>query len=260
MLWAVCPRRISKCIHTASDFLATFESLSTRFDLPELGFMAMVAYHIWLRRNSYIFERTIEPPNCLLKCVSEAVEEFRLANTQAPGIPTLVHGFQAASWCAPSRGWIKVNWDAGLDRHQDLMGVGLIARDEEGCVKATMCYLQKYVLDPTEADAFGARLGAEFTRFMGFSSIALEGDSQKVVRRMRRDDGGCCSFGSFIVDAKEILKYVHAWDICYVPRGRNGAAHHLAKLACSKRLNKIWVDSYPSCLEGIVNADLQLSI
>jgi len=119
--------------------------------------------------------------------VCEAVEEYHLANTQAPGIPTLVHGFQAASWCAPSRGWIKVNWDAGLDWHQDLMGVGLIAHDEEGCVKATMCYLQKYVLDPTEADAFGARLGAEFARFMGFSSIVLEGDSQKVVRRMRRE-------------------------------------------------------------------------
>jgi hypothetical protein len=36
------------------------------------------------------------------------------------------------------------------------MGVGLIARHELGRVKATMCYSQKFVMDPTAAEAFGA--------------------------------------------------------------------------------------------------------
>jgi len=50
-----------------------------------LGFMAMVAYHIWLRRNRYVFEGKIEPPACLIKGVSEALEDYRIAHSQEPG-------------------------------------------------------------------------------------------------------------------------------------------------------------------------------
>jgi hypothetical protein len=32
-----------------------------------------------------------------------------------------------------------------------------------------MCYVQKYLLDPTAAEAFGAWLGAEFGRYIGVS-------------------------------------------------------------------------------------------
>lgn len=39
----------------------------------------------------------------------------------------------------------------------------------------------------------------------------------------------------------------------------NGVAHHLAKLANSKQLNKVWVDSYLNCLVKIVNAEQLIS-
>jgi hypothetical protein len=39
----------------------------------------------------------------------------------------------------------------------------------------------------------------------------------------------------------------------------NKAAHHLAKLAICKQLNKVWVDSYPNCLSRIVNAEQLIS-
>jgi hypothetical protein len=125
-----------------------------------------------------------------------------------------------SSWSVPEVGWIKVNWDAALHQSRNLMGVGLIARDELGCVQATMCYSQKFVMDPIAAEAFGARLAVEFCAFLSYHFISLEGDAQEVVKAMLRDDDSCCSFGSLIHDAKEILKNVDSWDISYVPRLR----------------------------------------
>jgi len=122
-----------------------------------------------------------------------------------------------------------------------------------------MCFSQKYQLDPSTAEAFGVLLAAEFAWFQGFTSISLEGDAQEVVRAVHRDDEGRYPFGSLIFDAKEILKSFISWDIGYVARGINGAAHYLARLACSKQLTKIWVDPCPSCLVGIVCAEHHLS-
>jgi hypothetical protein len=57
-----------------------------------------------------------------------------------------------------------------------------------------MCYAQRYLLDPPAAEAFGARLGAEFGRRMGFDQIFLEGigDAQEVVWVLQCEEGGLC--------------------------------------------------------------------
>jgi hypothetical protein len=50
-------------------------------------------------------------------------------------------------------------------------------------------------LDPTIAEAFGARLEAEFGRYMGFLSFTLEGDAKEVVLALGIGDGGMGKFG-----------------------------------------------------------------
>jgi hypothetical protein len=45
----------------------------------------------------------------------------------------------------------------------------------------------------------------------------------------------------------------HVWIV------GNRAAHHLAKLAISKQLNKVGVDFYPNCVLAIVNAEQLIS-
>lgn len=62
-----------------------------------------------------------------------------------------------------------------------MMEVGIIARDYLGMVRASMCYAQKYLMDPTAPEALGAQLGAKIGRYMRFPSITLEGNAQEVV-------------------------------------------------------------------------------
>ncbi|XVF65347.1 hypothetical protein PTKIN_Ptkin09bG0240800 [Pterospermum kingtungense] len=43
----------------------------------------------------------------------------------------------AIRWIKPSQWLVKVNFDAGFDRHRKIGGVGIIARNVEGFVLAT---------------------------------------------------------------------------------------------------------------------------
>jgi hypothetical protein len=70
------------------------------------------------------------------------LEDYRLAHSQEQGTPTQLSDHQLAPWSTPVYGWIKINWDAALDWHHNLMGVGLLARDHLGWVIAAMCYSQ----------------------------------------------------------------------------------------------------------------------
>jgi hypothetical protein len=115
-------------------------------------------------------------------------------------------------WSVPLPGRIEVNWDATLDRTLKVMGVGIIARDHLGMVRASMCYAQKYLMDPTAPEALGAWLGAGLGRYMRFPSITLEGDAQEVVLALGIADGSMSKFESLILDA--ILKGFLSWELC----------------------------------------------
>jgi len=78
-IWAVCPRRIGKSTHAAAVFLTTFALLGDMLDYEDLGLLAMVTYHIWLRRNHYVFKGKVVSPDYLINGVNEALEEFHLA-------------------------------------------------------------------------------------------------------------------------------------------------------------------------------------
>jgi hypothetical protein len=59
---------------------------------------------------------------------------------------------------------IKINWDAALDGQKKLMGMGIIARDCQGEVKAAMCDVIPYIRDPNVAEAIAARRAVQFGR------------------------------------------------------------------------------------------------
>lgn len=47
------------------------------------------------------------------------------------------------------------------------MGMGIVARDCLGVVKATMCAIIPYMRDPTVAEATGAQQAVQFGRELG---------------------------------------------------------------------------------------------
>jgi hypothetical protein len=153
----------------------------------------------------------------------------------------------------------KVNWDASVDRRKNLMGVGIVMRNHAGRVLAAQCSVQKFIVDPSTAEAIGARVGAELGRRLGLQSIMLEGDASVVIEALRREGEDLSRFGNVILETKELLKGFHFWEANLVRREGNNAAHLLARHATNQELNQVWVDSFPSCISGTICNELHLS-
>jgi hypothetical protein len=161
-------------------------------------------------------------------------------------------------WSKPPIEVIKLNSDVAVNRLKKLVGVGIIARDSCGKVLASVCSVQRYIADPSTAEAWGARQGADFGRVMGYSNVLLEGDALEVVLALQNDEGAS-SFGNLVIETKGLLSCFGSGLFQHVGREGNKAAHCLAKYAVVNHLNHMWVESYPSYLSGTVNVDFNLS-
>lgn len=257
-VWSECSSRIHKCVSGNTDFLTLFGVLSSRLEREELELFAMVAQRIWFRRNIYVFDGIFLPPSSLVKCAKEAIAEFREAHDSRflfsihNPIPLLTQ------WSKPPQGFIKLNWDAALNRDQKWIGVGIVSRDSNGKVIAHKCSYYRYISDPLVAEAFGAKLCAEFGMFIGFRSVILEGDAVGVVNALNRVDNYEGIVSNLIGETCLMLKNFDRWSVKHVGREGNKVAHSLAKLAVSNLQNQVWFGSFPSVLSELVTFEMYL--
>jgi ribonuclease HI len=253
-VWSECNRSIQKCVVADGAFLSIFEHLNFRLNVADLGLVSVIAQKIWLRRNKMIFGGPVMPPTCLIKYAEDVLKDFNLA--KGTGRDNLqVSCPKQSKWQKPPQGMLKLNWDAAVDKGSKIMGVGIIIRDHNGEVCASSCSTRPYVVNPSVAEALGARQGVELCIELGIQSILLEGDAKEIVNAIAKGGVslGCC--GSIIDHTRSLLTQVHFWAVQHVPRKFNAAAHKLARFAIDQRQHRVWRDSFPLFLEANVLAD-----
>ncbi|XP_062145408.1 uncharacterized protein LOC133852660 [Alnus glutinosa] len=179
-VWCCCEGPIQKSSVAAEEFIDIFDALCDRLEDTELEGFVSIAHKLWTRRNKVVFGGTVLPHTVLIKQALELVEDFRKTHL---GTAELGQGelISYGRWHRPALNSIKINWDAALDGRKKLMGVGIIARDCQGEVKAAMCDVIPYIRDPIIAEAIAARFAVLFGRNLGFESIDLEGDAREII-------------------------------------------------------------------------------
>jgi ribonuclease HI len=255
-VWGCCGGPIQKSSVEAEDFFDIFAFLCDRLKDKELELFASIARKIWSRRNRVVFGDAVLPPSILIREATELVEEFRKSQdvTVAPGPGGQIsHG----RWLKPAVNSIKINWDAALDGRKKIMGMGIVASDCQGEVKAAMCdVVIPYIRDPTVAEAIAARRAVQFGCNMGFESIELEGDAREIILALGSSAEADSIYGNTMFEARQMLETFLSWRISHVRREWNMAAHLLAKFAISQQSQRVWLNSCPSVLVNVVNADL----
>jgi len=252
VVWGSCRGPIQKCSAGAEEFFGVFGALCDKLEDRDLERFAAVAHKIWSRRNRVVFGGAVLPPNILIREALDLVEEFRNANLRAED---LGQGEQAPRdrWSKPAPNCIKINWDAALDGRKKLMGIGIIARDYQGGVRAAKCEVFPHIRDPVAAEAIGA---LSFGRFMGYQSVELEGDAREIILALNNPEEVDSIHGHFLTETRQMLGTLVSWKVSHVRREGNKAAHSLAKLALSKQCNRVWINSCPNELLYAVNADI----
>jgi hypothetical protein len=254
-VWCCCQGPIQKSSVAAEEFIDFFDALCDRLEDTELEGFVSIAHKIWIRLNRVVFGGAVLPPTVLIKQALELVEDFR--KTQV-GTVELGQGELTSNgrWYRPTPNSIKINWDAALDGRKKLMGVGIIARDCQGVVKAAMCDDIPYIRDPIIAKAIAARCAVLFGRNLGFDSVDLEGDAREIILALEKTEDADSIHGFLLEETRQILESLPSWRVSHVRREGNTVAHLLAKFALSQQSQRVWLNSCPSMLVNAVNADI----
>ena len=85
-----------------------------------------------------------------------------------------------ARWVPPSLLWYKVNTDAAVFLNLQTVGIGVIIRDHEGSVIATLSQHLHLLLGLLEAEAKAMDVAASFAWDIGIRDMVFETDSKVV--------------------------------------------------------------------------------
>lgn len=133
-------------------------------------------------RNEVIHGGSLSHPSLLVQHAILNVEEFTKARepSKIQNISLTVVD-QEGKWRAPSRGWVKANWDASLATEKGWMGLGVVARDERGMVLVAHYQTIAGRLASSLVEARAALLAVQTWKELGFSHVHFEGDAKMVV-------------------------------------------------------------------------------
>jgi hypothetical protein len=159
---------------------------------------------------------------------STALEDFQRVNGEQTIERRHAVVAEETSWKPPQGNMIKINLDAAIDSKKDAVGVGVIARDAQGCCVSAYGVTANLKVSPAAAEAFAALHATIFARAKEFTGIIFEGDAVNPSNPCES------SYGNFVEDVKAGLALMGNCSFVHVKRGANMAAHTLAKTACKR--------------------------
>jgi ribonuclease HI len=125
-------------------------------------------------------------------------------------------------------------------------------RDDCGRV---LVALSQTVLDyftASLAEARAALLAVQICKEVGFNRVLFEGDAKLVISAINSTEPDWSNVGVIIANIKEELLGLQQWQMSFVRREGNGAAHVLSKLATANIRNDCWFAEQTECISEIV--------
>ncbi|KAL5779745.1 hypothetical protein ACOSQ2_010482 [Xanthoceras sorbifolium] len=161
-------------------------------------------------------------------------------------------------WSPPSTGF-KFNVDAAVDTASGRFGVGIVARDQWGCLKSAAALIFPSFFSVAAAEARAIFEGFKLAVSSNLSHFFVESDSLKIVQLCGGFSSTRCEVDSIVQD---ILYHFGCFadSLAFVFRICNNVAHCLAKWALRSSSNSVWFCSFPNWLLKLVKEDFCSSV
>ena len=100
-----------------------------------------------------------------------------------------------ARWTPPDDEYYKINFDGALFQADNCAGIGVVIRNGDGQVMASLS--QQIPLPSTviEVEALAACRALILEQEIGFTRVVLEGDSQTLITALKTDSHTLAHFG-----------------------------------------------------------------
>lgn len=132
-------------------------------------------------------------------------------------------------WKLPPWPNLKVNFDGSIFRDGKQAGVGVIIRDWNGKVVASIAEVFPLPFSVTTVEVLVASKVLKLARDLGLSSIVLEGDSKTTIDALLCESPSLTDYGNLIDEAKELAKEFMNIEFSHVLRQGNSATHNIAR-------------------------------
>jgi hypothetical protein len=96
-------------------------------------------------------------------------------------LPPMVVANTPPKWRLPDDGWMKANWDASLNKMSRNMSVGVVVRNDQGQVVATLAKVLPFIDDSTTVEVVATWQAVNLCASRGLHHVVVEGDFKIVV-------------------------------------------------------------------------------
>ncbi|KAF5472530.1 hypothetical protein F2P56_009241 [Juglans regia] len=155
-IWADNTSLVQKWSVNESEFMELWKRFSECLTEAEQKWVAVAMWRIWLRRKHFMFQGKMMDPRKIIQ----------------------VEGF------------IKANWDAAVDEGARRKGIGVIVRDHEGEILASLFVNKPFHSKPVLAECFAS----------------CRGDAQVLVKAVNTKGENWLWFGQIVEDIQEMLQ------------------------------------------------------
>ena len=166
-------------------------------------------------------------PHLLAASVKERIAEF--ISTQPAHNPSPPR--MRVCWQPPPQGTIKINFDGATSANDQASGIGIVLRDENGSVLASLAQQLPHLYTPLNIEAKATSRAPQFAAELGFNRVILEGDCQVLIKALKEDSMFLCDDGLFIEDVLFYANFFNKLHYSHVKRKGNKVAHSLTQCA-----------------------------
>ncbi|XP_030923094.1 uncharacterized protein LOC115949977 [Quercus lobata] len=158
--------------------------------------LAYTAWTLWNCRNKARVNETQCPLNQVMQLARERRREFQTAQ---PIFPKQLHR-KHTRWKPPDVGSFKVNYDGAFFEDQGRAGIGVVIRNSEGVVLASLSQQIPLPNTVAQVEALAARRAAEFALEIGINQVVIEGDSEVIYKDLVNPGPSLALHGHLIFD------------------------------------------------------------
>ncbi|KAI8532838.1 hypothetical protein RHMOL_Rhmol11G0245600 [Rhododendron molle] len=118
-----------------------------------------IVWRIWKCRNNVVFNNKLWRPDAACTAAICEATDFLKSNEQLPRIGDSGHATivgELVEWKKPLNGWVKINFDGGLDKHRKSSGLGIMIKDSCGHFRAARGLHYGYLMSPVVLEAMAA--------------------------------------------------------------------------------------------------------
>ncbi|XP_075665085.1 uncharacterized protein LOC142634688 [Castanea sativa] len=149
-----------------------------------------------------------------------------------------------------------MNFDGATFAEDGTAGIGVVLRNEEGLIIASLTQRIPLPTSVIEVEAVAARRTLELALELSFDNIILEGDSEILIKILKAGGSSLAHFGNLIADILFLTSHFSKVKFSFVRRQCNGLAHSLARCAFITQQMSVWMDEVLPDLMPVFLADL----